>query len=184
MTLERLVEEELIPDTTGVEQGEDMAIVKRALKELLVHTKELGSRLHKVEEGSYTSAAPGSASHARSTGVVDANAVYPPGVSPEKQFPPGQVFYTDGLGSFWTVSRDGTWLPIEGYDLSRGCNLQPMPEDVKMEVEKEAPMLHFPEGKKFARLPPLNHPPASSTGRYRRCARSDIGSSCSPTGRK
>ena len=101
-------------------------------------------------------------SHARSAGVVDANAVYPPGVSPEKQCLPGQVFYTDGLGSFWTVLPDGTWLPIEGYDLPRGCNLQPMPEDVKVEVEKEVPMLHFPEGKKPSR--PLNHPPASSTG--------------------
>ena len=93
-----------------------------------------------MDEKSYTSAASGSASHARSAGVVDASAVYPPSVSPEKQFLPGQVFYTDGLGSFWTVLPDGTWLPIEGYDLPRGCNLQPMPEDVKVEVEKEVPM--------------------------------------------
>ena len=161
---ETRVEEELTPDTTDVDQGEDMAIVKHALKELLAHTKELGSRLHRVEEKSYAPAASGSVSHARRAGVVDANAVYPPGVSPEKQFLPGQVFYTDGLGSFWTVLPDGTWLPIEGYDLPRGCNLQPMPEDVKVEVEKEVPMLHFPEGKKPSRLPPLNHPPASSTG--------------------
>ena len=38
---ETRVEEELIPDTTGVDQGEDTAIVKHALKELLAHTKEL-----------------------------------------------------------------------------------------------------------------------------------------------
>ena len=98
------MEEELIPDTTGVEQSEDMAIVKHALKELLAHTKELGSRLHRVEEKSYTSAASGSVSRA---GVADANAVYPPGVGPEKPFPPGQAFYTDGLGSVWTVLPDG-----------------------------------------------------------------------------
>ena len=55
-------EEELIPDLSGEEQGEDMAVVKRALKELLVQTKELGNRLHRVEEESYTSAASGSAS--------------------------------------------------------------------------------------------------------------------------
>ena len=39
------VEEELIPDVGGEEQSEDMAVVKRALKELLVQTKELGNRL-------------------------------------------------------------------------------------------------------------------------------------------
>ena len=125
---ETQAEEELIPDLTGEEQGEDMAVVKRALKELLVHTKELGNRLHRVEEKSYTSAASESASRARSTGVVDANAAYPLGMTPEKQYPPGQVFYTDGLGGFWTVSPDGTWLPIEGYDLPKGCDLQPLPE--------------------------------------------------------
>ena len=102
---ETRVEEELIPDTTGVDQGEDTAIVKHALKELLAHAKELGSRLHRVEEKSYTSAASGSVSHARSAGVVDANAVYPPGVSPEKQFLPGQVFYTDGFGLCCQMGR-------------------------------------------------------------------------------
>ena len=86
-------EEELVPDTEAVER-EDTAIVKHALKELLMQTKELGSRLHKVEERSYTSAASGSASHARSAGVVDANLTSPPNVKPERQYPPGQAFYT------------------------------------------------------------------------------------------
>ena len=74
-------DEELIPDVSGEEQSEDMAVVKRALKELLVQTKELGNRLHRVEEKSYTSAASGSASRARSSGVVDANTAYPLGMS-------------------------------------------------------------------------------------------------------
>ena len=164
-------EEELIPDLTGEEQGEDMAVVKRALKELLVQTKELGNRLHRVEEKSYTSAASGSASRARSTGVVDANAAYPLGMTPEKQYLPGQVFYTDGLGGFWTVSPDGAWLPIEVYDLPRGCDLQPLPEsrkeDSNVEAEREVPMLHLPEGKKPSRLPPLNYPlGGSASGVY------------------
>ena len=156
------VEEELIPDVGGEEQSEDMAVVKRALKELLVQTKELGNRLHRVEEKSYTSAASGSASRARSTGVVDANAAYPLGMTPEKQYLPGQVFYTDGMGGFWTVLPDGTWLPIEGYDLPKGCDLQSLPGsrkgDVQVEDEKEVPMMHVAEGKKPSRLPPLNYP--------------------------
>ena len=164
-------EEELIPDLSGEEQGEDMAVVKRALKELLVQTKELGNRLHRVEEKSYTSAASGSASRARSTGVVDANAAYPLGMTPEKQYLPGQVFYTDGRGGFWTVLPDGTWLPIEGYDLPKGCDLQPLPEprkgDVHVEDEKEVPMMHVTEGKKPSRLPPLNYPMGgSASGGY------------------
>ena len=164
-------EEELIPDLSGEEQGEDMAVVKRALKELLVQTKELGNRLHRVEEKSYTSAASGSASRARSTGVVDANAAYPLGMTPEKQYLPGQVFYTDGMGGFWTVLPDGTWLPIEGYDLPKGCDLQPLPEprkgEVHVEDEKEVPMMHVTEGKKPSRLPPLNYPMGgSASGGY------------------
>ena len=164
-------EEELIPDLSGEEQGEDMAVVKRALKELLVQTKELGNRLHRVEEKSYTSAASGSASRARSTGVVDANAAYPLGMTPEKQYLPAQVFYTDGMGGFWTVLPDGTWLPIEGYDLPKGCDLQPLPEprkgDVHVEDEKEVPMVHVTEGKKPSRLPPLNYPMGgSASGGY------------------
>ena len=155
-------DEELIPDVGGEEQSEDMAVVKRALKELLVQTKELGNRLHRVEEKSYTSAASGSASRARSTGVVDANTAYPLGMTPEKQYLPGQVFYTDGMGGFWTVLPDGTWLPIEGYDLPKGCDLQSLPGsrkgDAQVEDEKEVPMMHVAEGKKPSRLPPLNYP--------------------------
>ena len=155
-------DEELIPDVGGEEQSEDMAVVKRALKELLVQTKELGNRLHREEEKSYTSAASGSASRARSTGVVDANAAYPLGMTPEKQYLPGQVFYTDGMGGFWTVLPDGTWLPIEGYDLPKGCDLQSLPGsrkgDAQVEDEKEVPMMHVAEGKKPSRLPPLKLP--------------------------
>ena len=155
-------DEELIPDVSGEEQTEDMAVVKRALKELLVQTKELGNRLHRVEEKSYTSTASGSASRARSSGVVDANTAYPLGMTPEKQYLPGQVFYTDGMGGFWTVLPDGTWLPIEGYDLPKGCDLQSLPGsrkgDVQVEDEKEVPMMHVAEGKKPSRLPPLNYP--------------------------
>ena len=71
--------------------------------------------MHRVEEKSYTSAASGSVSHARSAGVVDANAVYPPGVSPEKQFLPGQVFYTDGLGRFCTFELGFKFIMIERF---------------------------------------------------------------------
>ena len=94
------VEEELMPDTEGTEQSEDIAIVKYVLKELLMQTKEVGSRLHKIQERSFISAVYGSISHARSAGIMDTNLISPPGVKSEGQYPPGQAFYTDGLGGF------------------------------------------------------------------------------------